>query len=83
MKDNTAISSLARPNVKSGKIRFIHFRDGKEHSFYSCVNDLTGSRLSAFDGNAPSVDDSLRWVQSVFDDVRKKSSQVLESIGDF
>lgn len=38
MKDNTAIHRLARPGAKSGKIRFIHFRDGKEHCFYACVN---------------------------------------------
>lgn len=83
MKDNTAIHRLARPGAKSGKIRFIHFRDGKEHCFYSCVNDMSGSRLSAFDNDAPTIDDPLKWVQSVFDDIRKKSTNVLEIIGDF
>lgn len=83
MKDSTAIHSLARPGVKSGKIRFIHFRDGKEHCFYSCVNDLTGSRLSAFDSDAPGVDEPLKYIQSVFDDIRKKATKVLEVIGDF
>lgn len=83
MKDNRAIHSLARPGAKSGKIRFIHFRDGKEHCFCSCVNDLSGSRLSWFDSDAPSVDDPLTWVRSVFKDIRKKSTKVLEVIGDF
>ncbi len=82
MKDNTAIHKLARPGEKSGKIRFIHFRDKKEHTFYSCVNDMSGSRLSAFDNDAPTVDDSLSWVKSVFRDIRAKA-EVLEVIGDF
>lgn len=83
MKDPTVIHRLARPNAKSGKIRFIHFRDGKEHTFASVVNDMTGSRLSYFDGDAPSVDDPLTWVRSVFRDIRKKATKVLEVIGDF
>lgn len=40
MKDAKCIHELARPGTKAGKIRFIHFRDGKEHTFYTCVNDL-------------------------------------------
>lgn len=83
MKDNTKIHRLARPGEKSGKIRFIHFRDGKEHTFYSCVNDMSGSRLSAFDSDPPSIDDSLKWVRSVFRDIRAKATKVLEVIGDF
>lgn len=81
MKDPTVIHSLARPNKPSGKIRFIH-SDGKEHSFYSVINDMSGSRLSAFDSDAPSIDDTLAWVKSVFRDIRKKA-QVLEVVGDF
>ena len=83
MKDNTAIHSLARPGIKSGKIRFIHFRDGTEHTFYTCVNDLSGSRLSWFDDDAPGVDDSLAYIKSVFKDIRKKATKVIECIGDF
>ena len=82
MKNNESINSLARPGEKSGKIRFIH-SDGKEHSFYSCVNDLSGSRLSAFNNDAPSIDDGLSWVRSVFRDIRKKAPKVIECIGDF
>lgn len=83
MKDNTAIHSLARPGVKSGKIRFIHFGDGKEHCFYSCVNDMSGNRLSAFDNDPPNIGDSLAWVESVFRDIRKKATKVIDCIGDF
>lgn len=81
MTDPTKIHPLARPGVKSGKIRFIH-SDGKEHYFYSVVNDLSGSRLSAFDGDAPSIDDSMSWIKSVFKDIREKA-KVIEVIGDF
>ncbi len=81
MKDNTAVHSLARPSTPAGKIVFIH-TDGKEHTFYSCINDLTGSRLSAFDGSPPTIDGSIAWVRSVFRDIRKKST-VVSSIGDF
>jgi hypothetical protein len=83
MKDNTAIHSLARAGVKSGKIRFIHFRDGKEHTFYSCVNDLTGDRMSAFDNDPPAINDPLPWIQGVFKDIRKKATKVIDCIGDF
>lgn len=83
MKNNTAIHSLARPDVKSGKIRFIHFRDGKEHTFSTCVNDLSGSRMSWFDSNAPDVDESLAYIKSVFRDIRSKATRVIDCIGDF
>lgn len=61
-----------------GVIRFIH-SDGKEHKFYSVVNELTGSRLSAFDCDAPDVD-SMAWAKSVFRDIRKKA-KVLDFAG--
>ena len=83
MKDPTKIHSLAQKGEKSGTIRFIHFRDGKEHTFTSVVNRLSGSRLSYFDGDAPSVDDSLKWVKSVFRDIRAKATRVISVEGDF
>jgi hypothetical protein len=81
MKDPSEISSLAEPGQRSGKIWFIH-SDGKEHSFYTCINSLTGSRLSAFDSEHPSIDDSVKWIRSVFRDIRKKAT-VIRFIGDF
>ena len=56
-------------------ITFIH-KDGKEHKFYSVVNHMSRSRLSAFDCDAPGVDDPMPWVKSVFRDIRKKSKGV-------
>lgn len=81
MKDPTVIHKLAQKGAKSGKIRFIH-SDGKEHYFYTVVNSLSGSRLSAFDSDAPSIDDPIKWIKSVFRDIRAKA-KVLEVIGDF
>lgn len=81
--DVTKIHHLARPGEKSGKIRFIHFRDGKEHTFYTCVNDLTGSRMSWFDNDPPDINESLAYINSVFTDICKKATKVLEVYGDF
>jgi len=83
MKDNTAIHELARPGAKSGKITFVCFRDGRTRTFQTSVNDMTGDRLSWFDGQPPSINDSLSWIKSVFKDVRKKATKVIDCIGDF
>jgi hypothetical protein len=82
MRDPTVIHPLARRGEKSGKIVFIDQADGKDHSFTSVINDMTGSRLSYFDNNPPSIDDSLTWVRSVFADIRKKARVKLD-VGDF
>ncbi len=79
--DAKLINPLARHGAKSGMIKFIH-KDGKEHAFYTCVNDLSGSRLSWFDNNAPDVDESLAYIKSVFKDIRKKA-KVIQEMGDF
>ena len=65
---------------KSGKIVFYH--DGEEHSFSTTINSLTGDRLSWFDNDPPSINDSMRWIKSVFVDVRKKA-EVSLVVGDF
>jgi hypothetical protein len=62
-----------------GEIKFIH-TDGKEHIFYSYINEMSGNRLSAFDNDPPSINDPIKWVKSVFRDIRKKAT-VIESIG--
>jgi hypothetical protein len=63
-----------------GKITFIH-SDGKEHSFYSCVNSLSGSRLCAFDNDPPSIDQTMKYIRSVFSDIVEKSSNVIRYEG--
>jgi len=75
--------SITDQSKPMGFIRFIHFKDGKEHTFRSCVNDMSGSRHSWFDSNAPDLDDTVAWVRSVFRDIRAKATEVLEVIGDF
>lgn len=82
MKDNLFVHQLASPGVLSGVIHFIHFRDGKEHTFRTCVNDISGSRLSWFDSNPPTIDDSVAWIKSVFRDIRSKAT-VVSCEGDF
>ena len=72
--------TLHDTSKKGGAIRFIH-SDGETHEFSSWVNRLTGDRLSAFDGNPPTVNDSLSWVRSVFRDIRGKC-KVIEQAGD-
>ncbi len=82
MKNPSVIHSLARPGAKSGYIKFIHFQDKKVHTFASVINDMSGNRMSYFDSDPPSVDDPLKWVRSVFRDIRLKA-EVIECVGDF
>jgi hypothetical protein len=63
-----------------GEIKFIHHLNGETWVFYSYVNELNGDRLSAFNTEPPSIGDSLKWVKSVFRDIRTKA-EVLECIG--
>lgn len=73
--------NLIRKESPWGIIKFIHFRDNKEHTFYSCINDLSGDRLSAFGGDAPGINDEMKWVKSVFRGIKKKSSKVISYEG--
>ena len=83
MKDNTTIHTLAKPRVKSGQIKFICYRDGKEKTFSTCINSLSGDRMSWFNDDPPSVDNGARWAKSVFSDIRVKATKVIDVIGDF
>ena len=62
-------------------IEFIHFKDKKKHVFYSCINDMSGDRLSAFDNDPPSVNDELKWVKSVLRDIKNKAIEVISYEG--
>ena len=68
-------------NKPWGVIRFIDFKDGSEHKFYTMVNEMSGNRLTAFDNDPPSIDDSLPWIKSVFKDIRKKATEILSYEG--
>ena len=67
------IPPLTDTSKPHGVITFIH-KDGNEMKFYSCVNEMTGSRLSAFNSDPPSIDDPMAWVKSVFRDIRAKAT---------
>ena len=75
------IHPLADETKPCGSIKFIH-TDNKEHIFAFATNTLSGSRLSWFDNSAPSVDDTTKWVKSVFKDI-KAECKVIECIGDY
>jgi len=74
------IHSLARKGTKMGKIVFRY--KGKEQSFSSCINDLSGDRLTWFDNEPPSIGDSLAWVRGAFKEIRKKA-EIISCEGDF
>ena len=64
-----------------GVIRFIHFRDGSERKFYTMVNEMSGSRLTAFDNDPPGIDESMPFIKSVFKGIRMKATKVLSYEG--
>ncbi len=83
MTNNKSIHPLASPNQLSGMIRFIHKKDGAEHTFKTCVNKLTNDRLSWFDNDAPEINTPISDIKKMFKNIREKSARVIESIGDF
>ena len=52
-------------------VDFIH--EDKNHYYYSVVNKMSGSRLSAFDGDAPFVDNSLKEVKAVLTNIKNRA----------
>jgi hypothetical protein len=72
------LADLSKP---AGKIIF-QTKDGKKHSFSSCINRLSGDRLSFFDNDSPFVNDSLKWIRNTFKTLRE-SMTVIEEFGDF
>jgi hypothetical protein len=68
-------------NKPWGVIRFINFKDGSEYKFYTMVNEMSGNRLTAFDNDPPSINDSLPWIKSVFKDIRKNANEILSYEG--
>lgn len=63
--------SLLNPLADKSKpwaiARFSH--KGETLIFYSCVNKMSGHRLSAFGNEAPGIDDPLPWVKSVLGNI--------------
>ncbi len=69
------MNDLIDKSKPHGTINFIH-KDGKEHTFWVATNDLTGSRLSAFDNNAPDINENMTYLKTVFRDIRKKAKVI-------
>jgi hypothetical protein len=76
------VSPMASAKHPCGKIVFIH-KDGKEHTFGFAVNKMTGSHMSWWDNNPPDIGESLDYIKTVFRDIKNKSKDVLECIGDY
>jgi hypothetical protein len=74
------VENLVDKDKPWGYVKFIH-KDGSVHEFYSCINKLSGDRLSALDKNPPCINESLKWVKSVFRDIFKKSEGILDFKG--
>lgn len=75
------IHPLCDESEKGGKIFFID-DNGVEHSFSSCINSLSGDRLSWFDSDAPTVYGAFSWVKSIVKNIKNKF-KVVKTLGDF
>lgn len=80
-KTNATVHPLCDTTKPWGVIRFIHFRDGSEHKFYTMINEMTGNRMTAFDNDPPGINNEMNWIKSVFKDIRKKATKVLDYQG--
>lgn len=74
-----SVHPLADPDKPQGMIRFIH-SDGEEHTFFYCVNSMSGDSLCWFDDDPPNVNDPKAFIMSVLRDIREKA-KVLEESG--
>jgi len=76
------VHPLADENKPFVKIKFIH-SDKKEHFFYSCVNTLSGDRLTAWDNSPPTINDSMADVKRTIQKIRSNAVSITESISSF
>ena len=76
--DLKKINSLA--SGKSQLIKFIH--EGKECRYYTTVKELSGDRMSAFNNDAPSINEERYYILKVIKSLRKKA-QIISDEGDY
>ena len=62
---------LSRPKTPQIVIEFM--REDKKHVYYSCVNDLTGERLSGFDDSLPYVNNTIAEVRAIIKRIKLDS----------
>lgn len=74
------VHPIADVNKPAAMIRFIDSK-GNESRYYSAVNDMTGDRISGFNGSPPSVNQSLKSIRKTFRAIKAKH-QIVSYIGD-
>ncbi len=70
--------SLVETSKPWGCVDFLH--NGNETRFYSAVNRLNGDRLSAFNHNAPTIND-LKGDRVTFKNILKSPGFILATSG--
>lgn len=73
-------SPLCDASKPWGMVEFIH-TDGEKHTFKSFVNELTGDRLSWFDKNPPTTNDTVPEVKKIFANIKKKAVRIIKYYG--
>ena len=73
---NMSIVDTTKPWVR---IHFLH--EGKETSFYSAVNEMTGDRLTAFGSAAPTIGHTLKEVRTIIKNIKARSGGIISIEG--
>ena len=76
------IHVLADPKKPCGKIRFLHIKDGTEHTYAWATNEMGKSILGWWDNDAPYIEKTHVHIKRIVKNLYKKAT-VLEHIGDF
>lgn len=77
----TEIHPLADPEKKFFFARFVH-PDGKEYTFTSVVNSMTGDRLSYLDRGTPTIDNDGSAAKSIIKQI-KEFCEIKEMFGSY
>ena len=72
------ISPATKQKTKTNIIiEFISEVDNKNHLYYSCVNLLSGDRLSAFDSNPPSINQDIEEIKKIIGNIKRKAIKII------
>lgn len=63
---------------KTQPFTLVEFIDSKKekHVFHSEVNSLTGDRLTAFDNEAPTINNSINDIKKIISNIEKRATIV-------
>lgn len=81
MKNPTVIHSLARTNEKSCKVTFQR-KNGSIATFSSVINDMTGDRMTYFNNDAPTINNTKADIKKMIQQIRMDCT-IIEHIGDW